>query len=113
MPDERIPWIAALAAECAAHGQRRVARAIGYSASVVSEVLSETYRGDVGAVRRAVEGALMDGTVACPALGQDIGTHQCLMFQRQPLAATSPARVRLARTCPTCPHNRQRLIAAA
>jgi DNA-binding transcriptional regulator YdaS (Cro superfamily) len=100
------PWLDELRARCAAQGQRKVALLLGYAPSVVSQVLSGSYRGDSTAVRRAVEGALMAATVACPALGQDIGTQECLRFQRLPLAATTPARVRLARTCPGCPHNR-------
>lgn len=105
-PDQ--DWLATLRQRAAEDGQRRVARLIGYSPSVVSQVLGGSYRGDVSAVRRAVEGALMAAHVQCPALGQEIGTQQCLAFQRAPLAASGPHRVRLARSCPTCPHNRSR-----
>lgn len=98
-------WIGVLRQECQASTQARVARRIGYGASVVSQVLAGTYKGDLTAVRQAVEGALMSGRVDCPVLG-DIGTDRCLRFQRQPLATTSPERVRLHRTCPTCPHSR-------
>jgi hypothetical protein len=99
-------WMRALRERADEDGQRKVARRINYSPSVVSQVLHGTYKGDLSSVRRAVEGALMAGQVECPALGQAIGTHDCLKFQRLPLAATTPARVKLHRTCPTCPHNR-------
>jgi DNA-binding transcriptional regulator YdaS (Cro superfamily) len=112
MPDTRHPapgaWLEVLRERAEATGQRAVARLMGYSPSVVSQVLAGSYGGDLTAVRRAVEGAFMAGLVECPALGQEIGTQDCLRFQRMPLAASSPARVRLHRTCPTCPHNRQR-----
>ena len=101
-------WLRILRERSAEDGQRKIALLIGYSPSVVSQVLTGSYRGDSSAVRRAVEGALMAATVDCPALGQAIGTQQCLGFQRAPLAASGPHRVRLHRTCPTCPHNRSR-----
>jgi len=88
-----------------AEGQAKTAKRIGYSASVVSQVLKGSYRGDVSAVRQAVEGALLSGKVDCPVLGE-IRANQCLGFQRQRLAATNPHRVRLHRTCPTCPNSR-------
>jgi hypothetical protein len=108
MPEVSEMWLQILRLEAARLGQRRVARAIGYSPSVVSQVLSDSYKGDLTAVRSAVEGGLMAAIVHCPALGQEIGTHDCMRFQRQPLAASSPARVRLYRTCPGCPHNLSR-----
>lgn len=99
-------WLEALRGRCKELGQRRAAKQIGYSPSVVCQVLGGSYKGDLQAVRRAVEGAFMRGTVDCPALGQEIGSQDCLRFQRQPLAASAPHRVRLFRTCPACPHNR-------
>lgn len=105
--DDAVDWRAELKRRAAEVGQRKLANLIGYSASTINQVIAGTYKGDVSAVRRAVEGALMREHVACPALGQDIGANDCLKFQRMPLAATHPARARLHRTCPTCPHNRQ------
>ena len=100
------PWLAALAAEAAQRGQGEAARLIGYRPSVVSQVLSGTYRGDVNAVRRAVEGAFLGATVECPVLGE-IPAQRCGALQRQPFAATTPERVKLWRACRGgCPHSR-------
>lgn len=87
------------------HGGRKTAEAIGYSGTVVSQVLSGKYGGDLQAVRQKVEGALMGMSVDCPVLGE-LPRNRCLDYQRQGFAATNPMRVRLAHACPTCPHRR-------
>lgn len=91
-------WLEALDKAVVVHGQKAVAKSLGYSASVVSEVLSGRYKGDLKAVRKAVEGALMGATVDCPVLGE-LPAQRCRQIQRQPLAATTPERVRLYRAC--------------
>ena len=78
---------------------------IGYSGTVVSQVLSGKYQGDLQAVRQKVEGALMGLSVGCPVMGE-IPRNRCLDYQRQGFAATNPMRVRLAQACPTCPNRR-------
>lgn len=97
-------WIEALRAACAAESQRRVAGRIGYSASVVSQVLAGVYPGDLAAVEQAVRGALMNGVVACPELGSIEG-HLCVGWRRaaRRFAATNSMRVRMYRACRACP----------
>jgi hypothetical protein len=98
-------WTDRLRLECARTSQSKVAERIGYSPAVVNQVLGGSYKGDLRAVQKAVEGALMGATVECPVLGT-IGGNRCLEEQRRPFAATNPNRVRLFKTCPTCPNNR-------
>jgi DNA-binding transcriptional regulator YdaS (Cro superfamily) len=99
-------WLDALAREIVAVGQHRAARRIGYSQSVVCQVMKGSYPGDLTAVRKAVEGGLLSATVACPVLG-DVPSHRCLAIQRLPFSATTPERVRLWRICRAgCPHSR-------
>lgn len=108
-----MTWREVLAAETAATSQARVGRRIGYAASVVSQVLSGTYRGDLTKVRAAVEGGLMAATVDCPVLGP-IGTQKCLGHQRRPLDPTTPERVRLWKACRSgCIHSRLSPVAPA
>lgn len=85
------------------HGGKKAAEVIGYSSTVVSQVLSGKYTGDLSAVQQKVEGALLGLSVDCPVLGE-IPRNRCLEYQRQGFAATNPMRVRLAQACPTCPH---------
>lgn len=99
-------WVEALARECDGTNQARAARRIGYSAAAVSQTLSATYKGDLNAVQRAVEGALMAATVACPVLGL-LGTDLCQQHQRAPFSAANPLRIQLYRACRNgCAHSR-------
>lgn len=82
------------------------AKAIGYSAAVVSHLLAARYPGDLDAVFAKIRGALMGEVVACPVLGE-IGRHRCLSEQKMPFATSNAARARVYRACRTgCPHSR-------
>lgn len=100
-------WIVVLAEQCdLAQSQASVGRAIGYSASVVNQVLGNRYAGKIETVEAKVRGVYMAATVECPVLGE-ISTAACLDHQARELAATNPQRVRLYRACRTCPNNRK------
>lgn len=97
-------WVRILANHCDRSTQREAAEAIGYSASVVNQVLANTYKGNLSRVQSAVEGAFMGSVVACPVLGE-LPQQDCLRHQRQPFNPSNPMRVRLYRAChTTCPH---------
>ncbi|WP_080823340.1 transcriptional regulator, partial [Agrobacterium genomosp. 2] len=76
-------WIIALAEACNAENQTLVGKRIGYAGSTVSQLLSNSYPGDVGRIEQLVRGALMSETVRCPVL-QEIGRDVCLGWQRRP-----------------------------
>lgn len=94
-------WIEALAAECNRTTASATASLIGYAPSSVSQILSNTYRGDLGAVEAKVRGALMGATVGCPVLGE-IGLDQCKREQATPFVATNSTRAQLRRACRNC-----------
>lgn len=99
------PWIDLLRAACDSTSQTSVARKVGYSSAVISQVLSGTYAGDVRRVQAAVEGALMNVTVECPVLGE-ISRAQCIAWQRRPFTPTNPLAVQMYRACRSgCPHS--------
>ena len=99
-------WVQALAEACDEGTQAGAARTIGYSPATVNQVLAGTYKGNLEAVEGAVRGAYLEMTVACPVL-REIPRNRCLAIQRQPLASTSPLRVRLWRACRSgCPNSR-------
>ena len=99
-------WLKRLRAECARTSQAKVAAALGYSSSVVNQVLAGAYEGDLKAVQKAFEGAFLGAVVDCPVLGR-LAAHRCLAHQRAPFAATNPTRVALYRACRGgCPHSR-------
>lgn len=97
-------WVQVLAQACDGASQSVVARRIGYSAAVISQVINHSYRGDLARVEAAVRGALMDETVICPVLG-DIAHDVCLAHQKRKFDCTSAMRARLYRACRSgCPH---------
>lgn len=99
-------WVMVLAEACDQESQRVLAERTQYSIAVISHVLNNSYKGDVAAVQKAVEGALMNRTVNCPAAGE-IGMQQCQAEQRRPFMATNSLRVRMYRACRSgCPHSR-------
>jgi hypothetical protein len=100
-------WVAELADEADRTTGAAVSRKIGYSDSLASQVISRSYRGDLGSVEAAVRGAIMGLTVECPALRGAIGRELCLRHQKQPLSTASPSSVKLYHACRAgCPHSR-------
>lgn len=99
-------WVEELARLADLRGLKGAEKAIGYSASTLSQVISNSYPGDTARVAEKVRGALMGVTVDCPVLG-DIGRDRCLNHQKAPRAATNSTRMRLYRACRGgCPHAR-------
>ena len=100
-----MDWIKELAAACDRLGQKEIAKRIGYSSSVVSQVINNKYPGDLERVRDQVEGVLMNRVVDCPMLG-DITLDVCRGHQRRKFSATNPMRVQMFRACRNgCPHS--------
>ncbi|MBK1625220.1 transcriptional regulator [Afifella marina] len=100
-------WVVTLAEEATRTTGAAAARRINYSPATLSQVISNTYRGDLGRVQEMVEGALMASTVDCPVLGE-IGRDRCLDEQARPFAATSTHRAQLYHWCAgRCPHSKQ------
>lgn len=105
MQTHEADWLVVLRQASKARKQSVVAAEIGYSATVVSQVLTGNYKGDLKAVQQKVEGALMGLTVECPVIGT-LPRNRCLEYQRQPFSATNHIRVQFSRACPTCPNRR-------
>jgi len=104
--------VVALAEACAAQPANAVAKRLGYSAAVVSNVLGNKYPGDVAKVFAAIRGALMGETVLCPIL-DEIGRDRCLSEQKRPFEATNSTRARLYHACKRCEHRVQREVTDA
>lgn len=99
-------WITALALECDATSQGKVAARLEISAAVVNQVLGNTYKGRVERVETRVRGEYMKATVTCPVLGE-ISTRDCIANQTKKFKPTNPLRVALRKTCPTCPNREE------
>lgn len=104
--DDMPDWVAVMAEACNDSSQKKVAAEIGYSPAVVNTVLKGTYKGDLTAVKQAVEGALMAAVVQCPILGE-LRANKCIENQRRPYANTNPIRIQLFQACHgACPNSR-------
>ncbi|MES0879674.1 transcriptional regulator [Roseibium sp. SCP14] len=99
-------WVAELAHMATVKGLNNVAERLGYSSAVVSQTISNKYRGNLSKVEDRVRGALMGEKVACPVAGL-IGRDKCLDNQALPRAITNSVRTRLYRACRnSCPYSR-------
>lgn len=96
-------WVEALAEACRQSSQARVAARIHRSPAVVSQVLRRKYPGDMAALEDLVRGALMAGTVDCPALGT-LPLHECRgwMAKARSFGNTNALRVQMYRACRGC-----------
>jgi hypothetical protein len=99
-------WVRVLAEEAARASMGAVAKRIGYSTGVVSAVIANKYRGDLGAVEARVRGALLSEEVECPVLGPLL-KNRCLDEQKKAFTGTSALRTRIYNACRNgCVHSR-------
>lgn len=97
-------WIVVLAEACGESSQNKVAQKLNRSASLVSGVLRNTYRGNMEAVEDVVRGVFMASAIACPAMGE-ISTAACRDWMRlaHSFSNENSQRVRMYRACRSCP----------
>jgi hypothetical protein len=99
-------WVRVLAEEAARASMGAVAKRIGYSTPVVSAVIANKYKGDVGAVEARVRGALISEEVECPVLGA-VRKDRCADEQKKNFTGTSALRTRIFNACRSgCVHSR-------
>lgn len=100
-------WVLALAEACDSSSQSKVADKLGYSPTVINQVLRNCYPGDLASVKGKVEGVYMGRVVECPALGE-ISLAVCLTYQKQDYANTNHQRIMMYQACRSgCANNRQ------
>lgn len=98
-------WLETLRQQVEQTSQRTVAKAIGYSTAVVSQVLSGKYTGDWHKVEQKVRGAYLGDTVLCPVL-DELAVNLCLEHQARPYRSTNRQAVMLYRACKGCPNRK-------
>jgi hypothetical protein len=104
-------WVRTLATACDEQGQATVARELGVSATLVSQVRRGLYgrggrHGDLSKVEQRVRGRYLGATILCPVKGQ-ISAAECLANQKLPLITTNRSRVALYQACRSgCPNSR-------
>lgn len=104
--DEIPDWVITLAEECQKSSRKKVSQKIGYSDTVVTRLLSNSYTGDVERVGEKVRGIFMAVTVECPVLGS-IRRDRCINEQGKKLTFENPLRPALHEACRNgCVHSR-------
>jgi hypothetical protein len=98
------PEIEALAVEAQKTSGTAVAKRLGYSPALISQLISGRYPGDVDLAKARIRGALMGEQVECPVLGS-IPRDRCINESLRPFAATNSIRARLFHACKICPLN--------
>ena len=103
-------WVLALAEACDEEGdQRYIAQRLQYSASVVSQVLGNKYRGDMRAVQMRVRGVLLGHMQQCPFF-REIRMNFCLEHQRRRRdRIRDNVQRQLYGCCARCPNNLRHL----
>lgn len=97
-------WVEVLAVACARSSQAKVARALGRSATVVSQVLNRKYPAEYDAIEERVRGVFQHQTILCPSLG-DMGLQVCQDWRQKARSFVigNPLRGRMYRACHRCP----------
>jgi hypothetical protein len=106
---EPLPdWIETLAIACGRTSQAAVAKELGRSGAVVSQVLRRVYPAGMAAIEERVRGVYLNARIACPGLGE-IAAHACKDWRAKAreFAPGNPVRVRMFRACAACPRNRK------
>lgn len=99
-------WVLALAEKVDETNGSVAGRLISYSAAVVSQAISNSYKGDLRTVEARVRGALLGDEVLCPVAGE-IRRDRCLSEQKKTHTGTSAQRTRLFHACRSgCLHSR-------
>lgn len=99
-------WIQVLRQHRTQKGAKTVGEEIGYSQTVVSQVLNNKYPGVLAKVEKAVRGAYLGETVNCPVLGE-LAANRCLEEQKKPYRGTNRQAVQLYRACCRCENNQK------
>ena len=101
-------WIEVLAVESGRTSQAAVAKRIGRSAAVISQILRRAYPADMARIEERVRGVFLDAKVLCPALG-DLPAQTCQDWRAKAasFAIGNPLRTRMYRACNTCPRHLQ------
>ncbi len=99
-------WVRVLAEACDRTSQRVVSTLLGRSAGYVSRVINRSYTGSYEEAEQLVRSRLAADEVICPIWGEPIPFKACMGNRRRKAAPRTQMHHAYARTCPTCPSNR-------
>lgn len=85
------------------HGATKVAKAIGYSPSAISQAKNGKYQGDLTNMLTRIEEVYGNTRFFCPVFGCEISLGRCADERRKLPRFTNPVARLLSATCPDCP----------
>jgi hypothetical protein len=91
-------WVREIANTCDQTNQSAVAKRLGVSGAMISNVLRNCYPGDMAKIEDKTRAVLMAETVICPVMGE-ISRKRCLDEQSKNHRGTSALRTRLYHAC--------------
>lgn len=99
-------WIEALALECSRSSQAKVAKKLGYSGGLVSQVLNRKYPASLVTIEERFNGVFRDAVVDCPQLGI-LPVNECQDWRAKSgtFSVGNPQRTAMFRACNRCPRN--------
>ena len=101
-------WVEALAIECGRSSQNAVAKELGRSSALISQVLRNKYPGNLTAIEDRFRGLFLHARVSCPALG-DLPSNECQDWREKAreFVPTNSQRSRMFAACKVCPRNQK------
>lgn len=100
---EAPSWIKRMAAECDKTSQNVVAKKIGRTSAVISQILNNKYGAGLDNTQQRFEAVFGGGPYQCPVLGE-ISGERCLKEQEAPYRNYNHVVVDLYRACRRCPN---------
>lgn len=99
-------WVEVLAVECGRSSANKVAKTLGYTPAVISQVLGSKYPASSARLEERVRGVFLDAKVACPANG-DLPLQECQDWRDKAglFVLGNPQRVLMYRACNKCPRH--------
>lgn len=94
-----------LAREADRTSQNKVAKRIGRTGSLVSQVIANKYGASLDLVEESVRGALMSEKADCPGMGEPIPRDVCQAWRQKAkkYSGHNAQRVAMFRACRRCP----------
>lgn len=97
-------WVLALADECDRTSQGKVAKRIGRTGGLVSQIINRKYGAGYQTIEYVIRGALMSEAVECPGMGEAITNDVCQTWQGRAkiYAGHNAQRVTMFKACRRC-----------
>ena len=104
--DDLPDWVLCMAEACDGSSQTKVARRLGRTPGLVSQIIHRKYRAGYELIEFSVRGAFMSAVTDCPGMGETITNDVCARWQQKAkiYAGHNAQRVLMFKVCRRCEH---------